>query len=54
VKVWSSFSKLAVSKGGAFGRAPQSAKRFCGVSFLQSFFLCASGCQRKKRYYPKK
>ena len=35
------FQRLAVSKGGAFGRAPQSAKFFIGVS-LQSF-LCASG-----------
>ena len=39
--------KVADSKGGAFGRAPQGAKRSYGVSFLLSFFLCACGVKEK-------
>ena len=35
------FRKVAVSKDGVFGRAPQSAKFPYGISFLPSFFLCA-------------
>jgi hypothetical protein len=40
------FQKVAVSKDGVFGRAPQSAKspwRF----FFANFFLCADGVKEK-------
>ena len=41
------FQKVAVSKDGVFGRAPQSAKRSFGIFFLPSFFFCAFCIKRK-------
>jgi hypothetical protein len=41
------FQKLAVSKGRAFGRTPQSAKHSFGLSFLPSFFLWPFASKKK-------
>ena len=41
------FQKLADSKGGAFGRAPQSAKLPLPLLFLLSFFSCGYTTKRK-------
>ena len=43
------FQKLAVSKGGALVALRRGRNTLIGVSFLLSFFLCASFLQRKKR-----
>ena len=41
------FQKAARSRARSPRRSSQRAKSFYGVSFLQSFFLCASGVKEK-------